>query len=84
MDKFKTDIAKAFGNALREARKAAGLSQEALSLSSGIDRTFVSMLERGIRQPALSTIFSLAKPLGVAPGAILVRAEVLLGQATRV
>ena len=41
--------------------------QEKLAFESGIDRTFVSMLERGIRQPSLTTIFQLSKALEVAP-----------------
>jgi transcriptional regulator with XRE-family HTH domain len=43
-----------------------------------MDRTFVSMLERGVRQPALSSIFALAKALGIAPGELVERAEALL------
>ncbi len=54
------------------------MSQERLSLASGMDRTFVSMLERGVRQPALSSIFALAKALGIAPGELVERAEALL------
>lgn len=73
MDSHKTSLAKAFGNALREARSRAKLSQERLSLASGVDRTFVSMLERGIRQPALSTVFALAEALEVSPSSLVDR-----------
>ena len=78
MDKVKIDIARAFGNALREARQKAALSQEGLALQSGIDRTFVSMLERGIRQPALSSVFALSTALKIAPGTLVDRAMRLL------
>lgn len=74
MDRYKTDIARSFGNALREARQRAGFSQEGLALQSGIDRTFVSMLERGVRQPALSSVFALAAVLKIAPGTLVDRA----------
>jgi len=57
----------AFGIVLRDLRHARSLSQEALALESGLDRTFVSLLERGLRQPSLTTILQLAGPLGVAP-----------------
>ena len=57
----------AFGIVLRDLRQARSLSQEALALESGLDRTFVSLLERGLRQPSLTTILQLAGPLGVAP-----------------
>jgi transcriptional regulator with XRE-family HTH domain len=77
VDQFKTNVAQAFGEALRLARKDSKLSQEALALESGIDRTFVSMLERGIRQPALSTVFALCVPLGISPGTLVDRAHKL-------
>jgi transcriptional regulator with XRE-family HTH domain len=76
VNEAKTEIAAAFGRALREARAAANLSQEALALESGVDRTFVSMLERGIRQPALSTVFALSTVLSTKPGVLVDRAEV--------
>lgn len=58
-------VAKAFGEALREQRLTAGLSQEALALSSGFDRTYISLLERGGRQPTLTTIIAIAEILKV-------------------
>lgn len=78
MDSQKTSLACAFGNALREARAKAKLSQEALALASGIDRTFVSMLERGVRQPALSTVFALSSALGTTPTSLVERTAVLI------
>lgn len=62
----KNHIASAFGQVLRDARTQAGISQEALALSCDIDRTYISLLERGLRQPTLSTLFSLSDVLGVA------------------
>jgi transcriptional regulator with XRE-family HTH domain len=49
-----------------------------LALESGIDRTFVSMLERGIRQPALSTVFALATALKISPGTLVERCSGLM------
>ena len=77
MDKFKTDVAKAFGQTLRKAREAAGLSQEMLALSSGIDRSFVSMLERGVCHPSLSTVLVLADSLKIAPCELLAGVQFL-------
>lgn len=57
----------AFGEILRAARLRVHLSQEALGLACDIDRTYVSLLERGERQPTLSTLFALAGQLGVTP-----------------
>jgi transcriptional regulator with XRE-family HTH domain len=44
---------------------AAGLSQEELALDAGIDRTYVSMLERGIRLPTIATLLQIAPPLSI-------------------
>ena len=68
-------LALAFGRVLRERRLAAGLSQEKLALEAEVDRTFVSLLERGGRQPTLSTIWRLAAALGVAPSELVGRVE---------
>lgn len=65
MRKDRARIAKAFGVALRQARERAELSQEELALRAEVDRTFVSRAERGERQPALTTVFLLAKALDV-------------------
>lgn len=65
----------AFGRILREQRLARGLSQEALALQAGVDRTFVSQLERGIRQPTLTTLWKLTEVLQVAPSDLVRRME---------
>lgn len=57
----------AFGIVLRDLRQAQSMSQETLALESELDRTFISLLERGLRQPSLTTLLQLARPLGVAP-----------------
>ena len=67
----------AFGQVLRELRKKRGLSQERLALEAGIDRTFVSLLERGLRQPTLRTMFTLGRTLGVKPDEIVARVQQL-------
>ena len=60
-----------FGRVLRAKRKEGELSQEALALEAGIDRNFVSLMERGLNQPSLSTVFKLAKALKVEPASLL-------------
>lgn len=57
------DAATIFGQVLRELRKKKGLSQEALALECNLDRTYISLMERGLRQPSLSTILIVAIPL---------------------
>jgi transcriptional regulator with XRE-family HTH domain len=68
-------LALAFGRVLRERRLAAGLSQERLALEADVDRTFVSLLERGGRQPTLSTLWRLAAALNIAPSELINRVE---------
>ena len=46
-----SQVAKAFGTVLRGQRRRCELSQEALALNADVDSTFVSQIERGIRQP---------------------------------
>lgn len=50
---------------LRRLRLAAGLTQEALSAATQLDPGEISRLERGARDPRLSTIVRLARGLGV-------------------
>lgn len=71
-------VSRAIGRVLREQRTARGLSQEALALAADIDRTFVSQIERGIRQPTLTTLWKLAQPLSVPPSTLVARMERML------
>jgi transcriptional regulator with XRE-family HTH domain len=56
-------VAKAFGRVLREARRYRELSQEDLAADAELDRTYPSLLERGLRTPTLTVLFVLAKIL---------------------
>ena len=64
---FNKNLGKNFGNALREIRNAAQISQEKLALDCGLDRTYISMLERGLKIPTLKTIDQLSASLNIAP-----------------
>lgn len=57
----------AFGLVLKKMRLEAGMSQEKLGLHTGLDRTFISMLERGKRSPSLRTIVLLSECLSITP-----------------
>lgn len=78
MFNMKQAIAVAFGHVLRAAREAAGISQQTLALRAEIDRTYPSLLERGLRSPSLGTLMNLAPVLGVAPEALVKRTEAQL------
>lgn len=78
----KTDralIATRFGELLRDARLRIGLSQEQLALDAGIDRTYVSMLERGTRVPTIVTLLQLAPHLHLPAFKLLKQLEETLG-----
>jgi len=55
----------AFGKVLRRFRKKIKYSQEKMASESGLDRTYISLLERGLRQPSLTTILRISKALKV-------------------
>lgn len=56
-----------FGGSIRRRRQELGLSQEALAHRVGLDRTYVSSVERGERNPGLENILRLAEGLDVPP-----------------
>ena len=66
---------KAFGRALRDVRKERKMSQEQLALESGFDRTYISLLERGVQSPTLRTVVKLAELLRVKPSEMVRRME---------
>lgn len=53
-----------FGARIRARREELGLSQEAVAEKAGLHWTFVSGVERGVRNPGLNTIGRLAEALG--------------------
>lgn len=59
-----SSIQSRFGAHLKKLRLEAGLSQEAFADKCGLDRTYVSGIERGVRNPTLVVIGILAKGLG--------------------
>ena len=69
---------RAFGDALREIRKEHGISQEQLALDSGLDRTYVSLIERGSQSPTIRSVLKLANVLGVKASEIVARMEALV------
>ena len=69
------DLNTAFADVLRQLREQSGLSQEALATKSGLDRTFISLLERGQRQPTLKTLARLADALDTSLTALAKKVE---------
>jgi len=60
-----TKVSRCFANVLIAHRKKAKLSQDKLAAKVDLDRTYISLLERGLRQPSLSTILALAEAFQV-------------------
>ena len=59
------DSIKRFGERVREVRLAKGLSQEELAANCELDRTYISGIERGVRNPSLRNIIRLSEALAV-------------------
>ena len=58
-------LAVAFGEYLKTLRKNSDKSQAELAFDATMDRTYVSLLERGLSAPSLLVLDSLAKALGM-------------------
>jgi transcriptional regulator with XRE-family HTH domain len=69
------EISKSFGRILKTLREERQISQERLAELSDLDRTFISMLERGLRQPSLTTLFLLCRALEVSPSEVISKLE---------
>ena len=65
------DICTRLGSNVRRLREAKGWSQEDYADRAGIHRTYVSDIERGRRNPTITIVEKLAKPLEVSAGSLL-------------
>lgn len=65
------DYRKVLARNVKAARKELDLSQEALALETEIDRTYISGIERALRNPSLTLIVKLAECLKTTPGDLL-------------
>ena len=62
---IQTSFRTGLGAAIRRERVALGISQEELAKRSGLQRTYISDLERGTRNPSVGSIQRIAQALGV-------------------
>jgi transcriptional regulator with XRE-family HTH domain len=60
-----------FGLLIRDIRKSKSISQKKLAEITGLDRTFISLIERGRRVPTLTTICKLSKALDIKASELL-------------
>ncbi|HBT72004.1 MAG TPA: XRE family transcriptional regulator [Lysinibacillus sp.] len=63
------------GTVLKRVRKSKKISQEELAHRSSLDRTYISMLERNIKQPTITTIFLLSEALEMKPSEFVQQLE---------
>jgi transcriptional regulator with XRE-family HTH domain len=77
------DIRKRVGQNIARFRKDLGLSQEDLAFDCGIHRTYISGVERGIRNPTVVVLERIARALSVAPSRLLDPVEVRTGTDAR-
>lgn len=69
----RTGVERAFGDVMRSMRGELGLSQMEFHLKTGLDRTFISDLERGVQCPSLRTIYRVAAGLDTQAGNLVRR-----------
>ena len=60
-----------FGKRLREVRREHGMSQDQLADRAGVHATVISRMERGAREPRITTVLRLAEGLSVQPGTLM-------------
>ena len=65
MHESRKKILRALGHLVKQHRTKLGISQEELGLRAKLDRTYISGLERGVRNPSLTALVSLASGLGI-------------------
>ena len=58
-------ICKTLGVTVRQHRKIMGISQEELAFRAELDRTYISQIERGVSNPSLQVLVTIAKKLNV-------------------
>ena len=58
-------LLRAFGFRVKKMREAAGLTQEALAEKAELDRTYLSDIERGMRNPGIRNVLRLVEAMGI-------------------
>lgn len=65
------DILEKFGQKMQKVRKGAGISQEELAAKLAMHSTYIGTVERGERNPAIRTLYKIAKALKVSSSNLL-------------
>jgi transcriptional regulator with XRE-family HTH domain len=67
----KRDDLRRLGERIREHRHSKSMTQETLAQALDLSVAYVSLIERGGRNPPYTTVLAIARALGVAPGKIV-------------
>jgi transcriptional regulator with XRE-family HTH domain len=76
MNGAKKKILAALGQLVKQRRGALKISQEELGLRANLDRTYISGVERGLRNPSLTALTNLASGLGITVANLLDNLEI--------
>lgn len=60
MNELRNKVLRALGYLVKQRRTALGISQEELGLRANLDRTYISGVERGVRNPSITALVNLA------------------------
>ena len=72
---MRKDLKATIGSVLRAKREKLAISQEEVAERAGVDRTYVSILERGLKSPTLETLEKICKALGTLPERVIEEAR---------
>ena len=67
------DVVRLFGVNVRHHRKLKGMTQEELAAAAEMERSYVSDLERGTRNPSIAALGRIAEALEVEPHVLLLK-----------
>ena len=70
------DLCALVGRNIRRHRRAAGLTQEEFAHRASLDRTYLSDIERGIRNPTVLLLQDVATVLDIHPAVLLLQEDV--------
>lgn len=74
------ELSAALAVVLKEKRKVKNISQEELAFRAGLDRTYISLLERKLRKPTLDVIFRVCNVLEIKPNKFIEEVEQQMDQ----
>ncbi|MEO6476720.1 helix-turn-helix transcriptional regulator [Luteolibacter sp.] len=69
------DLKQIVGRVIARQRSNAGITQEKLAEVAGLERGYISLIERGLRMPTVDTIFRLCRGLNVLPSKVMLEIE---------